>query len=119
MDLRGKKLLILGGVKLACDIVKSARAMGVYVVVADYNVDSPAKQIADEGVLINAMDVDAIVDYCRKAHIDGITTGFVDILLQPCFEACRRLGLPCYLTQKMIEMRFKFRLQTEKRRTRR
>ena len=99
-----KKLLILGGVKLACDIVKSAQQMGAYVVVADYNEDSPAKLIADEGVLIDVTDVDAVVDYCRKSHIDGVTTGFVDILLQPCYDVCQRLGLPCYLTPKMIEL---------------
>lgn len=105
-EFEGKKLLILGGIKLACDIVKRAQEMGAYVVVADYNVisDSPAKQIADEAVQINALDVDAIVDYCRRAHIDGVTTGFVDILLQPCYEVCQRLGLPCYLTPKMIEV---------------
>lgn len=103
-EFEGKKLLILGGIKLACDIVRRAQEMGAYVVVADYNTDSPAKQIADEAVLINAMDVDAIVDYCRTAHIDGVTTGFVDILLQPCYEVCKRLGLPCYLTPKMIEV---------------
>lgn len=101
---KGKKLLILGGIKMACDIVKSAQAMGAYVVVADYLEDSPAKKIADEAVLINALDVDAIVDYCCKAHIDGVTTGFVDILLQPCYEVCQKLGLPCYLTPKMIEL---------------
>lgn len=104
MEFKGKKLLILGGVRLACDIVTRAKEMGAYVVVADYLVDSPAKKIADEAVLINAMNVDALVDYCQKAHIDGVTTGFVDILLQPCFEVCKRLGLPCYLTPKMIEV---------------
>lgn len=100
----GKKILLLGGVKLACDIVKSAQNMGAYVVVADYNEDSPAKQIANEAILMNALDVDALVNYCRNAHIDGVTTGFVDILLQPCFEVCKRLGLPCYMTPKMIEV---------------
>ena len=103
-EFEGKKLLILGGVRLACDIVCRAQEMGAYVVVADYLTDSPAKLIADEAVLIDALDVDAIVEYCRAAHIDGVTTGFVDILLQPCYEVCKRLGLPCYLTQKMIEV---------------
>ena len=102
-EFEGKKILILGGIKLECDIVKKAKEMGVYVVVADYLTDSPAKLIADEAVLIDALDVDAIVDYCHEAHIDGVTTGFVDILLQPCYEVCKRLGLPCYLTPKMIE----------------
>lgn len=100
----GKKLLILGGVRLACDIVIRAQKMGAYVIVADYLEDSPAKKIADEAVMLNATDVDAIVDYCKKAKIDGITTGFVDILLLPCYEACKRLGLPCYMTPKMIEV---------------
>lgn len=103
-EFEGKKLLILGGVRLACDIVRRAQEMGAYVVVADYLTDSPAKLIANEAVLINAMDVDAIVDYCSTAHIDGVTTGFVDILLQPCYEVCKRLGLPCYLSPKMIEV---------------
>lgn len=104
MEFNGKKLLVLGGIRLACDIVTRAKKMGAYVVVADYLVDSPAKKIADEGVLINAMDVDALVDYCIEAHVDGVTTGFVDILLKPCYEVCKRLGLPCYLTQEMIEI---------------
>lgn len=103
-EFEGKKLLILGGVKLECDIVKQAQKMGAYVAVADYYTDSPAKQIADEAVLIDALDVDALVDYCRSAHIDGVTTGFVDILLEPCYEVCQRLGMPCYLTPKMIEV---------------
>lgn len=102
--LEGKKLLILGGIRLACDIVRRAQEMGVYVAVADYYEDSPAKQIADERVLINALDVDALVKYCQDSHIDGVMTGFVDILLQPCYEVCKRLGLPCYLTPKMIEV---------------
>ena len=97
-------MLVLGGIKLICDIVTRAKALGAYVVVADYYENSPAKQIADEGVLINALDVDALVAYCNEAHIDGVTTGFVDILLQPCYEVCKRLGLPCYLTPKMIEV---------------
>jgi len=103
-EFEGKKLLILGGVRLACDIVRRAQEMGAYVVVADYLEDSPAKKVADEGVLINALDVDAIVEYCKKAHIDGVTTGFVDILLKPCYDVCQRLGLPCYMTPKMIEV---------------
>lgn len=103
-EFEGKKLLLLGGIKTACDIVIKAQAMGVYVVVADYNVDSPAKKIADETALLDATDVDAIVEYCIANNIDGITTGFVDILMSPCYEACKRLGLPCYLTPKMLKM---------------
>ncbi|MBO5805165.1 MAG: ATP-grasp domain-containing protein [Bacteroidales bacterium] len=104
MNFKGKKLLVLGGIKLLCDVVIRAKALGAYVIVADYNENSPAKQIADEGVLINALDVDSIVSYCKEYHVDGVITGFVDILLKPYYEVCKRLGLPCYLTSQMIEI---------------
>lgn len=103
-EFEGKRLLVLGAVKLSGVIVEHAKAMGAYVIVADYKEDSPAKKYADEGILLNAVDVDAIVDYCRKANIDGIATGFIDILLEPCYKACQILGLPCFLTPKLINM---------------
>ena len=103
-DLHGKKLLYLGGVKRARLIVERARELGVYVIVADYNEDSPAKSVADEGVLISATDVDALVDFCVDRKIDGVMTAYVDILMPVCLELTTRLGLPCYLTEKMIEV---------------
>ena len=103
-EFEGKKILILGALKLVCDIVEHAKAMGAYVVVADYYEDSPAKKIADEAVLMDATDVEAIVKYCQENDIDGVTTGFVDVLLTPCYEVCKRLGLPFYATPKMISM---------------
>ena len=90
-EFEGKKLLILGGVKTACSIVEKAKEMGAYVAVADYNTDSPAKQIADEAVLMDATDVKAIVLWCKENHIDGVTTGFIDILMPIVYEVCKEL----------------------------
>lgn len=103
-EFEGKKLLILGGFTLACDIVRAAQNMGAYVIVADYNPESPAKDVADRFELISTLDVDALEKFCRDEKVDGVTTGFVDILLQPCYDLCHRLGLPCYMTPKMIEV---------------
>ena len=103
-EFEGKKLLILGGFTLACDIVRAAQNMGAYVIVADYNPESPAMDVADRFELISTLDVDALETFCRKESVDGVTTGFVDILLQPCYDLCQRLGLPCYMTPKMIEV---------------
>ena len=103
-EFKGKKLLILGGVRLACEIVLKAQEMGAYVAVADYYEDSPAKALADEAVLISATDVKGIVKYCKENSIDGVTTGFVDILMPVCYEVCKELGLPYYATPKMISM---------------
>lgn len=103
-EFEGKKLLVLGGFTLACDIVRAAQNLGSYVIVADYNPESPAKEIADKFALISTLDIDALEKFCREEGVDGVTTGFVDILLKPCYDLCRRLGLPCYMTPKMIEM---------------
>ena len=102
--LKGKRLLLLGGMRMACDIVKRAQAMGVYVVVADMTKDSPAKKIADKAIYADVCNVDNIVQICKDERIDGITTGFVDILLQPCHDACERLGLPYYANNLLIRM---------------
>ena len=103
-EFEGKKLLVLGGFTLACDIIRRAQEMGAYVYVADYNPNVPGSKIADKFVTISATDVEAIVEFCKKEGIDGVTTGFVDILLKPCFEVCKRLSLPCYMTPKMISV---------------
>lgn len=102
--LKGKKLLILGGVRMACDIVTRAKSMGVYTIVGDYLADSPAKAIADKAVMLNAVSAEEIIEFCRKEHVDGITTGFVDILLKPCHDACKALGLPYYAPELLIKM---------------
>lgn len=103
-ELRGKKLLFLGGVQRSCAIVKRAQELGVYVVVADYNEDSPAKKIADEAVLISATDVDALTEYCLENKIDGITTAYADVLLTACMEVGKRIGKPFYADELMIRL---------------
>lgn len=103
-EFKGKKLLIIGATTTECDIVRYAKAAGIYTIVADYHEDSPAKKVADKPVLINALDIDALVDFCKKEKVDGVITGFVDILLKPYMEVCKRLGLPCYITEKMLSM---------------
>ena len=105
VTLRGKRLLILGGMRFSCEIVKIAREMGVYTIVADYNriEDSPGKQIADEAVDLSVIDVEAVVDYVKSNSIDGVFVGFNDMLLPYYAEICEKCGLPCYGTKEQFE----------------
>lgn len=103
-EFEGKKLLIIGGTKTECDIVRYAKAKGAYTIVVDYDSEAPGMKTADKAVLISARDVDALVNFCEKEKIDGVITGFVDILLEPYMEVCKRLNLPCYITDKMLNM---------------
>ena len=101
-----KKLLVLGGTLISCEIVRAAHSMGLFVVVSDYNdpKDSPAKQIADESFMVSATDVDGIVELIKREHIDGVITGFADVLLVPYSEICEKAGLPCYGTKEQFEL---------------
>ena len=104
-DIKGKRLLILGGMRFSCEIVKKAQAMGIYALVADYNriEDSPGKQIADEAVDLSVTDVDAVVAYVKENRIDGVFVGFNDMLLPYYAEICEKTGLPCYGTKEQFE----------------
>lgn len=104
MLLKGKKILILGGVVLMREIVQCARSMGVIVYVTDFYETSPAKEIADKSFMVSTTDVDAVVNLIKREKIDGVLTGFVDMLLPYYQEICEKTGLPCYATKEQIEI---------------
>ncbi len=97
-SLKGKRLLIIGGIKSNVEVVKIAHEMGVIVLVTDYLEDSPAKKYADESFMVSATDVDAVAELCKEKNVDGILTGHVDMLLPYYAKICEKTGLPCYGT---------------------
>lgn len=105
-DLSGKKLLVLGGTRISCEIIEKAKELGVTVLVTDYNSvdDSPGKQIADEFFMVSATDVGKVVDLIRQEHVDGVLVGFNDMLLPYYADICNKAGLPCYGTKEQFEL---------------
>ena len=99
-----KRLLILGGISVLCDVVKSAKDRGYYVIVADYLNNSPAKKVADESWLISVDDVDGIVDRCIKQGIDGVMNYCIDPAQKPYQRICERLGIPCVAGYKQFDI---------------
>ena len=105
-ELKGKRLLLLGGMRISCEIVRKAQALGIYTLVADYNTteNSPGKQIADEAVDLSVIDVDAVVAYVQSHAIDGVFVGFNDMLLPYYADICEKAGLPCYGTKEQFDI---------------
>ncbi len=97
-ELKGKRLLIIGGIKSNVEVVNIAHELGVEVLVTDYLEDSPAKKVADKSFMTSATDVDAVVQLCKDQEVDGILTGHVDMLLPYYAKICEKAGLPCYGT---------------------
>lgn len=105
MDLKNKKLLILGSNAITCSIVEAAKALGVYTIVTSWNKleDAPAKQIADNYWDISLTDYDALLKRIREEGVDGILTGFTDSYLLPYQHLCELANLPCYATKEVFE----------------
>ena len=104
-ELKGKRLLVLGGTRISCEIIRQAKKMGLTVVVADYYPveKSPGKQIADEHYEVSTIDVDAVVQLIKDKNIDGVITGFSDMLLPYYAEICDKAELPSYGTKEQFE----------------
>jgi biotin carboxylase len=104
MDLKGKKLLILGGVIQSREIIKQAKKQGAIVYVTDYLKDSPGKKIADKSFMVSTTDVEGVVQLIKEESIDGVITGFLDSMLPYYQEICEKAGLPCYGSKEAFEM---------------
>lgn len=103
----GKKLLVLAGHAISsCEIVEYAKSQGAHVIVTDYldQIDSPAKQLADEDWMISTADVDLLEKRVREYGIDGIFTGTNDFHIERAIELCERLNLPFYCTREQWDI---------------
>ena len=104
MKYAGMKLLVLGGTRMSCEIIKAAKKLGVRVVVTDYLADSPGKKLADEHHMISTTDTDGVVALIRREQIDGMLTGFTDSLLPYYGDICAKAGIPCYGTPEQFKV---------------
>lgn len=106
-NLKGKKLLVLGGAFQHCKLVEAAHELGVEVIVTDYLPveQAPAKQIADKYYMYNITDIDEIVGMCIKEKEDGVISISLNAFTKTYQQICERLGLPC-LRNKEYENNF-------------
>lgn len=97
-----KRILILGGANVHCKLVRAAKEMGLYTIVTDYLVDSPAKLIADKSYMYDVNDVDAIVEMCLRENVEAVISTHLDPCQRPYQKICARLGLPCFGTEEQF-----------------
>ena len=105
-NLKGKRLLILGGSDLHVKVVNTAKELGVYTIVTSYNKIEldPAKQIADEYWMLDIKDINAIVSRAKESKIDGVLAYCINSAQKPYQEICEKLDLPCYGTKEQFEL---------------
>lgn len=105
--LAGKKLLVIGSGEVDANIVRTAREMGVYVMVADGTKKSSAtfaKNIADESWDIDYRNVEIIGDKCKEAGVDGVLAGYSEFRVSAACKIAKYIGSPFYATEEQIEL---------------
>lgn len=91
-NLKDKKLLILGATRYQGEIVREAKKLGIKTYVADYYENSPAKKLADKSFLISVTETEQLERLCKEEEIDGIFTGYSDMLTVQLQKICERTG---------------------------
>ena len=102
--LTGKRLLVLGGGLASYDVVKTAKAAGVYTVVADYYESGAAKEIAEEALTVSTVDIETLSQIIKDKKIDGVFCGPSEFNLQNALKLCNHAGLPFYATQEQWDL---------------
>lgn len=103
-NLRGKKILLVGGLNNTVDLIELAHRNGVSVGVADYNHGTLAKKLADYAYDINAYDEDAMADLCKREQFDGVITAFNERLGPVVRKLADRLGMYAPFTVEQLQM---------------
>ncbi len=103
-DLRGKKLLLVGGLNNTSDLIELAHRNGVKVGVADYNKDTYLKSIADYSHDVSVYDEEAMLELCKNEGYDGLITAFNERLGTVVRKLCDQLELPAPFTVEQMKM---------------
>lgn len=104
MRYEGKKLLVVGGVPMLCELIAYAQANGAYVIVSDNVPSSLAKDLADEAWDISTADIPALALRCKEAGVDGLATGFNDFNIGRAAELAEATGLTFYATPQLVDV---------------
>lgn len=88
-----KKILILGAGIYQVPLIKTAKEMGLYTIVASIPGNYPGFELADKIYYENTTDYGKILSIARLENIDGIITTGTDVAVITIGRVCDTLGL--------------------------
>lgn len=103
-EFEGKKLLIMGANSETTPLVKLANEMGVKTIVTSNVPADAAKKYAWKACDVDGLDVSGLIALAREEQVDGVLVGVADILVPAYCKVCNALDLPCYATQKIVDV---------------
>ena len=88
-----KKILILGAGIYQVPLIKVAKKLGIYTIVASIPGNYPGFELADKVYYENTTDYRKILSIARREKIDGIVTAGTDVAVITIGKVCDALGL--------------------------
>lgn len=104
MDLKDKKLLLMGGGAYVKGIKKYADEKGFYMVAVGSSANTPIRDIADEFYQIDTQNVDEITKLVKEKGIDGIFVGSSEVNIAPAITVSERTGCNFYSDRKQWDI---------------
>lgn len=92
-NLKGKRLLILGGSYLQLPAILEAKSMGLITAVLDYDAGCLGKDLADQFYLASTYDQEAVLESAIDFKADGIITLCTDWPMRSVAYSSEKLGL--------------------------
>ena len=103
-DLKGKRLLILGG-SLWKEAIKQFAVEHEIVLIATGNDRSAGIfEIADEKYEVNSTDAESMKRLIKEKKIDGVYMGGAEVVIGAACQYLEELGIPCYCTYEQWNM---------------
>lgn len=103
-EFQDKKLLIMGGNPETSALVNYANDMGIKTIVTSARITDDAKKYAWKSYDIDGLDSEGIIEMAKKEKVDGVLVGVADILVPSYCKVCETLNLPCYATEKIVNV---------------
>ncbi len=104
MDLKDKKLLLMGGGAYANDIKRYKEEQGFKIVALGRDANTPIAKIADVSYQIDTQDVDAVCDVVKKEGVSGIFVGSSEVNIDPAIKVSERTGCHFYTNRKQWDI---------------
>lgn len=101
MNLKGKRLLIIGCSNYAKDVAEFAEKWGVTIIAAGLRVSPAIEAIAKEVYNIEILDRDGLSNLVVEKHIDGIFAGGSEDVISCLIDVSERTGINFYATREL------------------
>lgn len=88
-----KKIIILGAGIYQVPLIKTAKHMGLYVIVVSIPGDYPGFKLADKVYEINTTDKEAVLAMAMEEQVSAIVTTGTDVAVSTIGYVCEKMGL--------------------------